>query len=218
MTSSDRPTPWLGTLWPRRSGDAEPLHRYGVVLRDDVLLPRRRLRRRRGRVPLRRGLRHDDCRHIDSARGGSRRRAWPRPSSLRGPTWTGELGYQIERSPDGTSGWTEIGTTGQGVTSYTDTGLTSATTYYYRVFAVTSDSRSPAINSATRDHNHDHGSRRTVDIGGGCHCGPSPKRSIGFRLACPSVPKCYRKNSAIRSQLSSSVAAQTVEKLSGCSL
>lgn len=52
----------------------------------------------------------------------------------------GELGYQIERSPDGASDdWTPIGNTGQGVTSYTNTGLASSTTYYYRVVAVTSD-------------------------------------------------------------------------------
>jgi hypothetical protein len=64
--------------------------------------------------------------------------------------WTdvdGELGYQIERSPDGTSGWNEIGTTGQGVTSYTDNGLASATTYYYRVVAMTSDGGSPPATS-----------------------------------------------------------------------
>jgi Fibronectin type III domain len=71
-------------------------------------------------------------------------------------TWSdvdGELGYRIERSPDGTSGWTPIGTTGQGVTSFTDTGLVSATTYYYRVVAVTSDSESPpsTVLSATTD-------------------------------------------------------------------
>jgi hypothetical protein len=51
----------------------------------------------------------------------------------------GELGYWIQRSPDGSSGWSEIGTTGQGVTSYTDTGLAFGTTYYYRVVAMTSD-------------------------------------------------------------------------------
>jgi hypothetical protein len=55
----------------------------------------------------------------------------------------GELWYRIERSPDGTSGWTKIGTTGQGVISYTDTGLASATTYYYRVVAVASNGESP---------------------------------------------------------------------------
>ena len=51
----------------------------------------------------------------------------------------GESGYRIERSPDGASGWAGIGTTGQGVTSYSDDGLASATTYYYRVVAITSD-------------------------------------------------------------------------------
>ncbi len=56
----------------------------------------------------------------------------------------GELSYQIERSPDGTSGWTAIGTTGQDVTSYSDTGLAATTTYYYRVVAVTSDGGSSA--------------------------------------------------------------------------
>jgi titin len=50
----------------------------------------------------------------------------------------GESGYQIERSPDGTN-WAPLGNTGQGVTSYVDTGLAPATTYYYRVAAMTSD-------------------------------------------------------------------------------
>jgi titin len=65
----------------------------------------------------------------------------------------GEVGYRVERSVDGTSGWTRIGTTGQGVTSYTDTGLAPATTYSYRVVAVTSDGESPpsAVLSATTD-------------------------------------------------------------------
>ena len=65
----------------------------------------------------------------------------------------GELGYRIERSPDGTSGWTGIGTTGQGRDPYTDTGLASATTYYYRVVALTSDGESPpsTVVSATTD-------------------------------------------------------------------
>src|SRR5262245_4343263 len=65
----------------------------------------------------------------------------------------GELAYRIERSPDGTSGWTGIGTTGQGVTLYSDTGLASATTYYYRVVAVSRDGSSPpsSVLSATTD-------------------------------------------------------------------
>ena len=65
----------------------------------------------------------------------------------------GELGYRIERSPDGTNGWIGIGITSQGRTIYTDTGLASATTYYYRVVALTSDGESPpsAVVSATTD-------------------------------------------------------------------
>src|SRR5205807_8080171 len=48
--------------------------------------------------------------------------------------WTdnsaGLYSYQIERSTDGST-YTLIATVGRGVTSYADTGLTSAT-YYYR--------------------------------------------------------------------------------------
>jgi len=63
----------------------------------------------------------------------------------------GELGYRVERSSDGTSGWTGIGTTGQDLTSFSDTGLASATVYYYRVVAVTSAGESPpsTVRSAT---------------------------------------------------------------------
>jgi hypothetical protein len=60
--------------------------------------------------------------------------------------WTdidGELGYRIERSADGLTGWVGIGTTGQDVTAFTDSGLTAATTYSYRVIAVGADGESP---------------------------------------------------------------------------
>ncbi len=65
----------------------------------------------------------------------------------------GDLGYRIERSPDGTTGWVGIGTTGQNVTMYTDTGLASATSYSYRVVAVTPDGETPpsTVLSATTD-------------------------------------------------------------------
>jgi hypothetical protein len=69
-------------------------------------------------------------------------------------SWTdvdGETGYRIERSPDGTSGWTTIATTGQDVTTYADAGLSSGTTYFYRVFATNIGSESPPsdVSSAT---------------------------------------------------------------------
>jgi hypothetical protein len=65
----------------------------------------------------------------------------------------GDLGYRIERSSDGTTGWVGIGTTGQNVTMYTDTGLASATSYSYRVVAVTADGETPpsSVLSATTD-------------------------------------------------------------------
>ncbi|WP_199915426.1 cellulase family glycosylhydrolase [Aquimarina spinulae] len=43
--------------------------------------------------------------------------------------------FSIERSANGTSGWTSVATTAINTSSYTDTGLTSNTTYYYRVRA-----------------------------------------------------------------------------------
>jgi hypothetical protein len=57
----------------------------------------------------------------------------------------GTLGFLIQRSPDGLT-WTQIGTAGQGVTSYTDTGLAPATSFSYRIVAETSDGDSPPSN------------------------------------------------------------------------
>jgi FG-GAP-like repeat/Fibronectin type III domain len=46
-----------------------------------------------------------------------------------------ETGFRIERSLDGSTNWTEIGTTGANVATYHDAGLAPSTTYYYRVRA-----------------------------------------------------------------------------------
>ncbi len=53
-------------------------------------------------------------------------------------TWsgsTGATGYIIQRSLSSTGGWAQVGTTAAGTTTYSDTGLTAGTTYYYRVQA-----------------------------------------------------------------------------------
>ena len=53
-------------------------------------------------------------------------------------TWSGSAGatgYTVQRSANGTTGWTTIGTTAAGAATYSDTGLASGTTYYYHVQA-----------------------------------------------------------------------------------
>jgi hypothetical protein len=48
---------------------------------------------------------------------------------------TGETGFAIQRSPDGSSGWAQVGTTAAGVLTFQDSGLSAGTAYYYRVEA-----------------------------------------------------------------------------------
>jgi lysophospholipase L1-like esterase/fibronectin type 3 domain-containing protein len=62
---------------------------------------------------------------------------------------TGEDGYRVERSPDGTTGWTAVGTTSQDVTAYSDTGLSEGTTYHYRVIATSAAGPSSPSASAS---------------------------------------------------------------------
>jgi hypothetical protein len=61
-----------------------------------------------------------------------------------------ESGFKIERSPDGTTGWTQVGTTGAGVNTFTNTGLTQSTTYYYRVRAWNDSGDSAYSNTISR--------------------------------------------------------------------
>jgi len=57
-----------------------------------------------------------------------------------------ETSYRIERSSDGETEWTVIGTAGQDVTSYSDAGLEPHTTYFYRVVAANAGGSSPPSN------------------------------------------------------------------------
>jgi uncharacterized protein (TIGR02145 family) len=54
-------------------------------------------------------------------------------------SWTdnsdNEEGFKIERSPDGTTNWTEIAAVGPGIINFQNINLTPSTTYYYRVRA-----------------------------------------------------------------------------------
>jgi len=88
---------------------------------------------------------------------------WPAaPTGLSAPTvfisqihltWTdnsnNETGFKIERSPDGTSGWTQVKLTAANTTSWNDTALSAGTTYYYRVRATNAAGDSPYSNTVS---------------------------------------------------------------------
>lgn len=84
---------------------------------------------------------------------------FPRPTNLRaaGISFTGinlswrdnsasEEGFAIERRTNVEASWSQIATVGQNVTTYEDTGLTTATFYYYRVRAFGSGLYTPYSN------------------------------------------------------------------------
>ena len=62
-----------------------------------------------------------------------------------------EDGFKIERSPNGTSSWSEVASLGAGSTSHSDSGLNADATYFYRVFAhnLNGDSGDSNIANAT---------------------------------------------------------------------
>ena len=65
-------------------------------------------------------------------------------------SWSASSGattYKIQRSPNGSSGWAQVGTST--TTTFTDSGLTSSTTYYYRVLASNSVGDSAPSNVAS---------------------------------------------------------------------
>jgi hypothetical protein len=68
-------------------------------------------------------------------------------------TWSdlsnNETGFRIERSLNGTSGWTQIASVGANTTTYTNTGLTRRTKYYYRIVAYNSAGPSSYSNTAS---------------------------------------------------------------------
>jgi len=54
----------------------------------------------------------------------------------------GEVGFRLERSTDGTT-WGTLANLGAGVLTYTDTGLTAGSTYFYRISSVGTGGSSP---------------------------------------------------------------------------
>lgn len=66
--------------------------------------------------------------------------------------WTdnsdGEDGFRIERSSNGSTGWTEIGTVTQNITTFNSTALSPSTIYYFRVRAYNSAGNSNYSNTS----------------------------------------------------------------------
>ena len=67
-------------------------------------------------------------------------------------SWTdvaGETGYRVERSPNGSSGWTEISAPPANQTTYSDLQVNPQTTYFYRVRAANASGFSPYSSTAS---------------------------------------------------------------------
>jgi hypothetical protein len=62
-----------------------------------------------------------------------------------------ETGFEIDRAASSSGPWTQVATVGAGVTSYSNTGLSASTTYFYRVRATNAagDSANSNVASAT---------------------------------------------------------------------
>ncbi len=60
-----------------------------------------------------------------------------------------EVGFEVQRAPSSSGPWGTVGTTGAGKVSYTDSGLTPATSYAYRVLAYNSTGESASSNVVT---------------------------------------------------------------------
>ncbi|MGA1979975.1 MAG: glycoside hydrolase family 9 protein [Sedimentisphaerales bacterium] len=72
-----------------------------------------------------------------------------------------ETGFYVERSTSSTTGFSQIASLGANVTTYSSTGLTASTTYYYRVRAYNSVGNSAYSNTANAT---------TSASGTGCTC------------------------------------------------
>ncbi len=109
---------------------------------------------------------------------------------------TGATGYQIQESTNGTTGWTQVGTTAAGVTTFQSTGLTAGTTYYYRVFATTGTVTSAASNVAN--------ATTSGTTGGGGSFDREPRRATrsgaarSFRTRTPTPTARMRSASSSR--------------------
>jgi hypothetical protein len=60
-----------------------------------------------------------------------------------------ETSQRVERSPNGSTGWVTVGTPAADAETFSNTGLSCGTTYFYRVFAVNGSGDSLPSNTAS---------------------------------------------------------------------
>jgi len=65
----------------------------------------------------------------------------------------GATGYLVQESLNGSTGWTQVGSTSGSSTTFQQTGLSAATTYYFRVLATLGTLNSPSSNVASATTN-----------------------------------------------------------------
>ena len=99
---------------------------------------------------------------------GQVRLSWLLPASNGGSAITD---YIIQRSPNGTTGWVTINDGVRTTTTYTVTGLTNGTRYYFRVLA-----KNAAGNSACVERRQRHPAHRAV---GPAHVDRGPDQRLG---------------------------------------
>jgi M6 family metalloprotease-like protein len=93
-----------------------------------------------------------------------------------------ETGFKIERSPNGSSSWSQIATVSANITSYNDTGLELATTYQYRVAAYNTYGYSDFSSTAT-------GSTRATPY--------APTNLTGFAISTTEIRLNWTDNSQV---------------------
>lgn len=94
-------------------------------------------------------------------------------------TWTdnsdNETGFEMERSANGSTGWSQIATPAANATSASDTGLSASTAYYYRIRAVNASGNSAYSSTANT----------TTDGSGGTVDAPANPRKVRLFIGGP---------------------------------
>jgi len=108
-------------------------------------------------------------------------------------TATNETGFRIERSANGTSGWTQIAAPAANATTFANTGLTASTSYFYRIRATNASGDSAYTSVANA---------ATLAAGGGLPvitvsqtASGTVSSAFSYQIAASNTPSSYALNS-----------------------